>query len=272
MQAPQRSKLRATGCLANLLARGRPRQAAKPTSRAGAWKRAHKDRARQQALQHIIIGAGVGRCGSTCLAANLQNQGWDVSHEAGNSRSLDRRANFTDRFKLHCAPKSAKRTIADNMVEHLRTNPRAQAVVGDISWTNTPLAEAMLESDPRVRIVFQTRPPEQWVTSHLRHHARPGRWEGLVLGAYGIKKAQEPSRRMRLILWARSVAREAKRLKAKWPRRVAIVPLCKLNSWGRNFLRHLGAPKPWDGERGKNAEGESRHELRLARKRPASAR
>ena len=272
MQAPQRSKLRATGCLANLLARGRPRQAAKPMSRAGAWKRAHRDRARQQALQHIIIGAGVGRCGSTCLAANLQNQGWDVSHEAGNSRSLDRRASFTDRFKLHCAAKSAKRTIADKMVEHLRTNPRAQAVVGDISWTNTPLAEAMLESDPRVCIVFQTRPPEQWVTSHLRHHARPGRWEGLVLKAYGIKKAQEPSRRMRLILWARSVAREAKRLKAKWPRRVAIVPLCKLNSWGRNFLRHLGAPKPWDGERGKSAEGESRHELRLARKRPASAR
>ena len=204
LQAPQRSKLRATGRLANPRARGRPRQAAKPKSRAGAWKRAQKDRARQQALQHIIIGAGVGRCGSTCLAANLQNQGWDVSHEAGNSRSLDRRANFTDRFKLHCAPKSAKRTSADNMVEHLHTNPRAQAVVGDISWTNTPLAEAMLESDPRVRIVFQTRPPEQWVTSHLRHHARPGRWEGLVLRAYGIKKAQEPIRRMRLILWARS--------------------------------------------------------------------
>ena len=43
------------------------------------------------------------------------------------------------------------------MLDILKSNPRAQRVVGDVSWSNTPFAKCCLQLDDRVEIVWQTR-------------------------------------------------------------------------------------------------------------------
>ena len=67
--APQRSNLRASGRVANLRAKGRARVKTAPLTRSGAWKRAQRDAQRRDILRVILIGAGCGRCGSSCLAS-----------------------------------------------------------------------------------------------------------------------------------------------------------------------------------------------------------
>ena len=88
-----------------------------------------------------MIGAGTGRVGSTCLAANLQRQGFDVSHEAGNPASIDRRHGFRDRFRTSHMSTEKMDSIAKDMLRILLLNPRCTPVVGDISWSNSKFAE-----------------------------------------------------------------------------------------------------------------------------------
>ena len=242
---------------------GRARSKKQPVTASGLWKREQRDRRRSELLRWIVIGAGCGRCGSTCLAANLQAQQWDVSHEAGNSGSIDKRKGFHDRFTAHEKDDAYKKDQAQVMLRTLRENLRAQRVVGDISWANTPFAKALLDGDLRVRVVFQTRPPAEWVKSHLRHHPKVSLWENHLLSAYGIRAAQVPDRRDRLRLWSGMVQKTAGQLKKEYQHRVSIVPLKKLDSWGPQFLQELRGTVPWDGQLGRNASGESRDELRL---------
>ena len=85
----------------NLRPRGRRPGACAPKTRAGIWKKQQRERHRHEAIRTIVIGAGTGRVGSTCLAANLQRQGFDVSHEAGNPASIDKRSGFRDYFRTY---------------------------------------------------------------------------------------------------------------------------------------------------------------------------
>jgi hypothetical protein len=195
----------------------------------------------------------------------LQAQGWDVSHEVGNPSSADRRPHFKDRFKMHAKSPAVKRAIAAGMLKTLQENKRSQPVVGDISWANTSYAEALLELDDRTQVVFQTRPHAPWVRSHMAHHPRVRRWETTLLQTHGISSKRLPDRCERLIAWGKSVLTTTKELKAKFPGRVAIVPVGpKLDAWGAHFLRWHGATVRWDGQRGRNASGSSRDGLRHA--------
>ena len=51
-------------------------------------------------VQHIVIGFGTGRCGTSNMAANLDsfNGSAAVTHERGNTCSLDHGKGFTDKF------------------------------------------------------------------------------------------------------------------------------------------------------------------------------
>ena len=98
LSAPSRTRLRNAGVAVNRRPQGRRPGASEPKTKAGIWKKQQRERHRREAIRTIVIGAGTGRVGSTCLAANLQRQGFDVSHEAGNPASIDKRHGFRDRF------------------------------------------------------------------------------------------------------------------------------------------------------------------------------
>jgi len=266
----QRSKLRCVGVSSNLRARGRKRYVLLPMSRGGLWKRQHRDRVLRKAVKCIIIGCGIGRCGSSCFAANLQRQKWDVSHEAGNPSSSDRRPGFRDRFAIVKKPKRVKDKLVSVMYLQLLKNPRNQPVVGDVSWANSVYAEAFLKMDQRVTVVFQTRPLNSWLRSYMKLHPTVTLWESVLLRSYGIDVERTPLREHRLIKWARRMYLLGRRLKAKYRGRVHIVPLGRLNTWGKKFLRTHGGIKIWDRHYGLNAASSCRDMLRVGKKRKTS--
>ena len=159
---------------------GRP-GASSPKTKAGIWKKQQRERHRREAIRTIVIGAGTGRVGSTCLAANLQRQGFDVSHEAGNPASIDMRHCFRDRFRASHMSTEEMDSIAFDMLRILRLNPRCTPLVGDISWSNSKFAEPLLKYNTRVRVVFQTRPHLAFAKSHMQHHPSVYRRETILL-------------------------------------------------------------------------------------------
>ena len=246
---------------------GRRPGACAPKTRAGIWKKQQRERHRREAIRTIVIGAGTGRVGSTCLAANLQRQGFDVSHEAGNPASIDKRHGFRDRFRTSHMSTEKLDSIAKDMLSILLLNPRCTPVVGDISWSNSKFAEPLLRYDRRVQVVFQTRPHLAFAKSHMQHHPRVNRWETVLLNDWGIRAEHVPKREDRLRLWSPEILKLAKVVKSMYPGRVHIVALKDLNSFGEGFVTALGGFTPWDSACGVNASGTSRHELRKKCKR-----
>ena len=118
-----RTRLRNAGVAVNRRAQGRPSAACGPKTRAGIWKKQERARRRREAIRTIVIGAGTGRVGSSCLAANLQRQGFDVSHEAGNPASIDKRHGFRDRFRTSHMSTEKMDSIAKDMLRVLLLNP-----------------------------------------------------------------------------------------------------------------------------------------------------
>ena len=173
---------------------GRRPAACAPSTKAGIWKRQERARRRREAIRTIVIGAGTGRVGSTCLAANLQRQGFDVSHEAGNPASIDKRHGFRDRFGTSHMSTEKMDSIAKDMLRILLLNPRCTPVVGDISWSNSKFAEPLLRYDRRVQVVFQTRPHLAFAKSHMQHHPRVNLWETVLLNDWGIRVEHVPKR------------------------------------------------------------------------------
>ena len=246
--------------------RGRRPGASEPKTKAGIWKKQQRERRRREAIRTIVIGAGTGRVGSTCLAANLQRQGFDVSHEAGNPASVDKRHGFRDRFQTSHMSTEKMDRIALDMLRILRLSPRCTPVVGDISWSNSKFAEPLLKYNTRVQVVFQTRPHLAFAKSHMQHHPRVNRWETILLNDWGIWAEDVPKREDRLRTWSEKVLKRAKEVKEIYPDRVHIVALKDLNSCGEGFVKALGGTTPWDSACGVNASGTSRNELRSKHK------
>ena len=186
-----------------------------------------------------MIGAGTGRVGSTCLAANLQRQGFDVSHEAGNPASIDKRHGFRSRFGTSHMSTEKMDSIAKDMLRILLLSPRCTPVVGDISWSNSKFAEPLLKYSARVQVVFQTRPHLAFAKSHMQHHPRADRWEIILLNDWGIRAEHVPKREDRLRTWSGEMLKRAEVVKAIYPDRVHIVALDDSNSFGD------GLSKPW---------------------------
>ena len=265
LSAPSRTRLRNAGVAVNRRPQGRRPGASEPKTKAGIWKKQQRERRRREAIRTIVIGAGTGRVGSTCLAANLQRQGFDVSHEAGNPASVDKRHGFRDRFQTsHMSPEKMDR-IALDMLRILRLSPRCKPVVGDISWSNSMFAEPLLKYNTRVRVVFQTRPHLAFAKSHMQHHPSVHRWETMLLNDWGIWANAMPNREDRLAMWSKKVLEFAEEVKDKYPDRVHIVALKDLNKFGQGFVKALGGTTPWDSACGTNASGMSRNELRAKR-------
>ena len=265
LSRPSRTRLRKAGIPVNRRPPGRRPGASEPKTKAGIWKKEQRERRRREAIRAIVIGAGTGRVGSTCLAANLQRQGFDVSHEAGNPASVDLRHGFRDRFQTsHMSPEKIDR-IALDMLNILSSNPQCKPVVGDISWSNSIFAEAFLKYSKRVRVVFQTRPHLAFAKSHMQHHPSVHRWETMLLNDWGIWADAMPNREDRLATWSKKVLEFAEEVKDKYPDRVHIVALKDLNKFGQGFVKALGGTTPWDSACGTNASGMSRNELRAKR-------
>ena len=242
--------------------RGRPPAACGPKNRAGIWKKQERARRRREATRAIVIGAGTGRVGSSCLAANLQRQGFDVSHEAGNPASIDKRHGFRDRFRTSHMSTEKMDSIAKETLRILLLNPRCTPVVGDISWSNSRFAEYLLRNNTRVQVVFQTRPHLAFAKSHMQHHPRVNLWETVLLNDWGICAEHVPKREDRLRTWSKNMLKRAKLVKKIYPDRVHIVALDDLNSFGDGFVKALGGITPWDSACGVNASSTSRNELR----------
>ena len=241
---------------------GRRPGACAPKTKAGIWKKQQRERHRREAIRTIVIGAGTGRVGSTCLAANLQRQGFDVSHEAGNPASIDKRRGFQDRFGTSHMSTEKMDSLAKDMLRILLLNPRCTPVVGDISWSNSRFAEYLLRNSTRVQVVFQTRPHRAFAKSLMQHHPRVNLWENVLLNDWGICAEHVPKREDRLMLWSTKILKLAKVVKSMYPGRVHIVALKDLNSFGEGFVKALGGTTPWDSACGINASGTSRNELR----------
>ena len=113
----------------------KPKKSIKQLSRSAAFAR----KAKRRATRIIVVGAGPGRVGSTAVAAHLQREGFYVTHESGNTKSVnfDKAAAVTDHFNLFAKPKEFKQSVADQKILNWLDRASGARVVGDISLTNT---------------------------------------------------------------------------------------------------------------------------------------
>ena len=200
----------------------------------------------------IIIGAGLGRSGTTGLAVNLQRQDFAVSHEAGNGHSIDYRRTMKDHFSLAEQDEAARKKHASAIVADIVAAGRGESVVGDISWVHTQLAEELLQADKRVQVVFLYRKDvAAWVKSVLLHAPKPGLPETIVLRGADID-ARKGDRGQRLKLYRRFVITKAKSLARRYKDRIHIVATEDLTKWGRMFVKRLGGKAGYDANAGKN--------------------
>ena len=206
----------------------------------------------------IVIGAGLGRCGTTGLALNLQRQGFAVTHEAGNTHSLDHRSTMKDHFALADQHKAGRHMRAAALVADIASAAEGASVAGDISWVHTQLAEEMLLADKRVEVVFLYRDDvEAWVKSVVAHAPRPRLPETLVFRGAGID-ASKGDRAQRLKLYRRFVLAKGQDLKRRYAGRVHVVATERLTAWGKQFIERLGGEEGYDPDAGRNAAGVTR--------------
>ena len=190
----------------------------------------YKRRAKRLDTKVIVVGAGPGRVGSTALAAHLQREGFHVTHEAGNSRSVDfdPGTSVPDHFNLFAKPKKFKLLVANEKVLAWLDRASGASVVGDIGLSNTQHMEELLEADKRVVLVrvvlvVQLRDPGPFAASVIRALPRCGLVETGLMQARGITAATVPDRQKRLQMYMRLVTEEAAKLRKKYGDRVWIV-------------------------------------------------
>ena len=230
----------------------------------------YKRRAKRLGTKVIVAGAGPGRVGSTALAAHLQREGFHVTHEAGNSRSVDfdPGTSVPDHFNLFAKPKKFKLLVANEKVLTWLDRASGASVVGDIGLSNTQHMEELLEADKRVVLVVQLRDPGPFAASVIRALPRCGRVETGLMQARGITAATVPDRQKRLQMYMRLVTEEAAKLRKKYGDRVWIVNVKRLAVLGPQILRSLGAQcTTWDAELGRNSNNG-----RLLQRRASEAR
>ena len=140
-------------------------------------------------VKKIVIGAGWGRSGTTSLAVNFQKQdGWRVTHEAGNTKSIDYCEVMKDKFSLRELSSSRQKNRASEMKASIALDSCGAKVVGDVSHVHSQIPEEFLLADDRVVFVFVHRRSDVggWVASVKRHNPSGGLVENLLLQGWGI--------------------------------------------------------------------------------------
>ena len=243
----------------------KPKKNIKQLSRAAAFER----KAKRRATRIIVAGAGPGRVGSTAVAAHLQREGFYVTHESGNHRSVDfdMATSVTDHFNLFAKPKEFKQSVADQKILNWLDRASGAAVAGDIALSNTQHMEELLLADKRVVLIIQLRDPRSFAASVTRATKQCARWEIGLMQGRGITAAKIPDREKRWQTYMRMVSEEASALKEKYGDRVWVVDVKDLTISGPEFLRYLGAKcTTWDAQLGRNS-----NEGRLLKRRAAEA-
>ena len=162
-------------------------------------------KARLKHVEHILIGAGLGRSGTTNLAMNLHNQGWSVSHEAGNNGALDFTAKLQDKFTIRTWPRDRRAKWAKQFLnDMILAKPSASTIVGDVSHVHSQSMSDFLEADKRVAVVFLYRSRlNEWVESVKNHQTKPGFVETHLMQSRGVTAEKFPDRGQRLKEYAK---------------------------------------------------------------------
>ncbi len=209
----------------------------------------------------LLIGCGLGRCGTTSLSCNLQCQGWRVTHESGNNHSPDYRASVQDRFGLAARPAKVRKAHAAKIIADILAFSAGGDLGGDVSWVHSQIMQELLEADPRViLVVLYRKNAAAWLKSVAQHAPVPGRPETIVLKAEGISPAATGDRSARLRLCRNVVVKRAKAMQKLFGERVRLVAVEDLTAWGGAFVLELGGAEGFDAERGRNATGTTRAE------------
>ena len=263
LSASRRGSLRASGESVCKRPRG-----PKPKLKAAVSDRAKRKRDQKLTnTERIIVGAGFGRCGTTNLAANLQNQGFRVTHEAGNTNSVDYRRAVKDKFTLRSATPEVKARHAKALVADLLAFGAGARVVGDLSHVHSQVLQEVLDADERVHVAFQYRRcTRDWLTSVLAHSPRPGLPETLLLRGWGIASSSHGERLARLRAFKVAQLRHARQLQKQYPTRLHLVELGDLSIWGQAFVTACGGQTAYSASLGRNARSLSREgRMRLER-------
>ena len=192
--------------------RANPSVSVSPTSpRAAANYSYYTRSAKLRGVETIVIGAGLGRCGTTNYAMNLQQQGWAVSHEAGNTNALDYNEALKDRFNLRDGDAEHRELYATNFIKQLiLSKPGKPAIVGDVSHVHSQIMGDFLKVDERVCVTFlHNSDLDKWVASVVNHHPQGGRVETNLLAGRGIDATKFPDRTSRLKAYAKRCLTEA---------------------------------------------------------------
>jgi hypothetical protein len=183
----------------------------------------------------------------------MQRQGFSVTHEAGNTHSINHRVSMKDQFSLRSVTTQIRARRAAAIIKDILSFGAGARVVGDVSHVHSQIMEELLAVDDRVKIVFQFRETEAWVKSVLAHAPRTGLPETLLLQGWGIDSTTAGDRLSRLAAFKVAQLQHAKALKRMYPGRVHLVPLEGLTAWGREFVAGCGGHIPYSAFVGRNA-------------------
>ncbi len=227
----------------------------------------HKREALAAQTKVIVMGVGMGRSGTMSLAVNLQRQdGWRVTHEAGNTHSMEWRPSMRDRFTLREQTPARRQAIAKNVINDVVAFAAGGAVAGDISWTHLELAKELLVADTRVHVVAQFRDDiSGWIKS-VEGHGRAGLPATLFMRGHGITAADGP-RSTRLRKLYKSCLADMRKLSRQFPGRCHVVLLSQLQTWADTFTKDHGGSAEYDCELGRNATGPANREQQRVFKR-----
>ena len=186
LSAPSRHRIRSSGSESACIRRTGPKT--KDFARLGESGKRHRARLEAK-VKRIVIGAGWGRSGTTSLAVNFQKQGgWRVTHEAGNTQSIDFCMAMKDSFSLRAMTSDRRVNHASKLKAAIALESCGAEVAGDISHVHSQIIEELLQTDDRVVVVFMHRKSDMpgWVDSVMRHHPQGGRVENFLLQGWGI--------------------------------------------------------------------------------------
>ena len=213
----------------------------------------------------ILLGASVGRSGTTQMSMHCQKAGAAVTHERCNPYSPHWNGELRDKFTLFSKPKQVKEKFVDKLLENITRESAGSSIVGDISHTHSQYMDEALKN-PNVILLAQTRQPESYATSCISF-GRTSRAETMLLRSRGIT-AKTGSRKERLMAYQTHFQKEVSKLQRRYgKKRVIIQPLEDLSKKGPEILKSIGLKVKWDAQLGKNASSDStRYQDRAAMK------